>query len=102
MARSVDRYPIPESAEAVWRFFATYNELPWITNVYVKEHARGGWVTMAPDRGEQLEQLLPFDKENRTFRYRIVNLVNTGMPHVTGTYVGTLRILDDEPEVLCV
>ena len=57
---------------------------------------------MAPDRGEQLEQLLPFDKENRTFRYRIVNLVNTGMPHVTGTYVGTLRILDDEPEVLCV
>ncbi len=105
MARSVDRYPFPAPAEAVWRFFAAYNELPRITDVYVKSVLEGGGrrrrLTEAGG-GELLEQLLLFDEANRTFRYRIVDLVNTEMSYVADTYVGTLRILDDEPGVTCV
>jgi hypothetical protein len=105
MAQSVDRFPFPAPAETVWRFFAAYNELPRITDVYVKSVLEAGGRRRRltePGGGELVEQLLLFDEENRTFRYRIVELVNTEMSYVTGSYVGTLRILDDEPGVSCI
>lgn len=105
MAQSLDRYPFPAPAETVWRFFAAYNELPRITGVYVTSVLEAGGrrrrLTEAGG-GELVEQLLLFDDAARTFRYRIVDLVNTEMSYITGTYIGTLRILDDEPGVSCV
>ena len=105
MAHSIDRYPFPAPAETVWRFFATYNELPRITGVYVTSvlEAGGRRRRLTEARaGELIEQLLLFDEAERTFRYRIVKLINTEMSYVMGTYVGTLRILDDESGVSCV
>ena len=49
-----------------------------------------------------MEQLLYFDEESRTFRYRIAELVKTGMPYVTGSYRCTIRILDDVPGTSCI
>ena len=105
MTHSIDRYPLAAPAETVWRFFAAYNELPRITGVYLTSVLEAGGrrrrLTEAGG-GELVEQLLLFDEAERTFRYRIVELVNTEMAYLVGTYVGTLRILDDEPGVTCV
>jgi hypothetical protein len=104
MVHSLDSYPFPASAETVWRFFASYNELPRITGVYVKSVIEDGGRRRLSEAGggELVEQLLLFDEANRTFRYRIVELVDTEMSYVTGSYVGTVRILDDQPGVSCI
>ena len=105
MTSSLDRFELAAPADRVWRFFASYNELPRITGVYVRSVIEaGGRRRRLTDAGggELVEDVLHFDEARRTFRYRIAELVGTEMPYVTGSYVDAIRILDDQPGTSCI
>ena len=78
--------PFNVPAEKVWRLIAGFNTLPdYHSSIIASELHEGGAVrhitlSQAAGGGVVVERLVQFDEDEKTFSYRIIDLVNCSLP----------------------
>ncbi len=94
-------WEIAARPEEVWALVGAFNDLPRITDAYVKSELEGkGRFRRLSDGqgGELFEELEHYDEAARSFGYRILETKGVSLPYRAGTFRATLTVLDGRQE----